>query len=287
MKIVNIIGGLGNQMFQYAFAVALKQKFPDEEIRIYTRSFNGYKLHNGYELPNLFNITLKYATTRDVIRVYWPVFHYKLWQIARHCLPSRKCIKEKPGYIINEYELENGKFFDGYFQRVSYLFSSRKEIQQIFSFPNIEDDYNLSAVKFIQEDESASIHVRRGDYLDHPVYGGICTTEYYMNALSVLKKKTATKRLLIFSNDIFWCKTVLADLLRGFKVMYVDWNNGKSSFRDMQLMSLCDHNIIANSSFSWWGAWLNRNKNQLVIAPKKWDNNEKFDNMYLDSWIVV
>ena len=91
----------------------------------------------------------------------------------------------------------------------------------------------------------------------------------------------------MFSDDINWCKNHLSQLWEGKKVVYVDWNKGKESFRDMQLMSLCKHNIIANSSFSWWGAWLNQNEKKIVIAPEKWMNKNLINDPICNDWMRV
>lgn len=287
MKIVNIIGGLGNQMFQYALAVVLQKKFPDETVKIYTGAFNGYSLHNGFELPKIFNLRISQASHWEVFKVYWPIMHYRLWQIAHHLLPSRKGFKEDSDTVINVEVFKLKSFFDGYFQRYALFESAKSEIHETFRFPEFSDKNNFKAQEFLRKGESVSIHVRRGDYLSNSAYSGICTMEYYTEAIKVIKEKTSVDRVLIFSNDITWCKTAFNKKLDGLNIMYVDWNVGPESFRDMQLMSLCDHNIIANSSFSWWGAFLNPNPKKIIICPSKWMNCNGWDDIIPDDWTKI
>ena len=130
-----------------------------------------------------------------------------------------------------------------------------------------------------------SIHVRRDDYLSSKYvsgFGGICTIEYYNKAVERIKEEVIDPVFYIFSDDINWCRENLK-LEQG---VFIDWNTGKESWQDMFLMSQCKHNIIANSSFSWWGAWLNSNSEKIVIAPRIWWNGLK-DDVVPDSWIRI
>ena len=142
--------------------------------------------------------------------------------------------------------------------------------------------------KKIRQHKSVSIHVRRGDYVNHPLFGGICDKAYYQRAITYIQEKTDCDYYIIFSNDIKWCEENLSALLMGKNVVFVNWNKGKDSYQDMYLMSRCNYNIIANSSFSWWGAWLNNNPEKIVVAPKIWmkvlDND--FD-IIPTSWIRI
>lgn len=134
-----------------------------------------------------------------------------------------------------------------------------------------------------------SIHIRGGDYItskkDNALFGNICTSNYYKNAIEHIKNSLKDPIFLIFTND----KDYAVQLLNGESFQIVDWNNGKESFRDMYLMSLCKHNIIANSSFSWWGAWLNQNDSKIVIAPNRWFNDSGIDQNDItpNNWIKV
>lgn len=152
-------------------------------------------------------------------------------------------------------------------------------------FPKL-DPYNLELAKLITAKESVSLHIRRGDYLtaENSIFQNICTPTYYKNAVSYMNSNVVNPYYFIFSNDIEWCK----NNLNLDNITFVDWNIGVNSYKDMQLMSLCKHNIIANSSFSWWGAWLNNNPNKVVCVPKRWYNNKA--TVYgecPDSWVRI
>ena len=129
--------------------------------------------------------------------------------------------------------------------------------------------------------------MRRGDYINNTLYGNICTKDYYLKAIERIKEIKEIDTFCVFSNDIMWCKENLSSFLNECNVIYVDWNHGKNSYQDIYLMSQCNNNIIANSSFSWWGAWLNQNIDKTVICPKKWNNipNSLFE--MPDDWVKI
>lgn len=287
MKIVNILGGLGNQMFQYAFALKLQQILPNEQIKIFTKAFRGYPLHNGYELNKIFNIDFPEASVRDVMKVYWPIFNYDIYRICRYYMPLRYCFKDSYQTPIHLEDIDKYKFFDGYFQRASHYKDIIPLLFNSFIFPEIEDKKNESAIHFISKAITTSIHIRRGDYLNDKNYSGICDIPYYKNAIKILKDKTHTEQILVFSNDMNWAKSHLEKDLRGFDVLFADWNTENNSFRDMQLMTMCNHNIIANSSFSWWGAFLNNHNDKVIISPNKWANSYHDSPIIPEGWIRI
>ncbi|MGB6269589.1 MAG: alpha-1,2-fucosyltransferase, partial [Olleya sp.] len=132
---------------------------------------------------------------------------------------------------------------------------------------------------------AVSIHIRRGDFLKHDVHN-TSKEDYYKEALSVIESKIEQPTYYLFSDDMDWVK---ANFKTKHKTVYVDFNDATTAFEDIKLMSNCKHNIIANSSFSWWSAWLNTNPNKIIIAPKQWFNGDKYD--YTDvvpkSWITI
>lgn len=138
----------------------------------------------------------------------------------------------------------------------------------------------------IRKTNSVSLHIRRGDYITSKItnkFHGTCCLGYYKKAMKLINKKVKNPKYFVFSDDIYWVKKNL-EIKNAF---YVDDNVGDKSYIDMQLMSMCKHNIIANSSFSWWAAWLNNNPNKIVIAPKKWFNDPGMDTTDLisEEWI--
>lgn len=290
MKIVRIFGGLGNQMFQYALAVSIKKQL-GEEVAIDHSVMRGYPLHNGYELKHIFNTSIPQASIAQIAYVAWPLPHYRLWQIGTHCLPKRKStLKESksmefcPKVFMPNIDL----MIEGYWQNERYFRNYRNEVLKAFAFKPFEgNSKNLSVVEAIKEKTSVSIHVRRGDYLKISFTEGICSLNYYKAAIDMIKRYVDPDMFVVFSDDIEWCRENLRESLCGTETVYVDWNKGKESYRDMQLMSLCSHNIIANSSFSWWGAWLNRNPEKKVIAPSRWMNALGWPEIIPDGWLTI
>ncbi|MBE6304296.1 MAG: alpha-1,2-fucosyltransferase [Bacteroidales bacterium] len=287
MKVVNILGGLGNQMFQYAFAVALQHEFPEEVVKINTQCFRGYPLHNGYELSNLFDVKLPFASVNELLHTAYPWAHYRLWQLGRRLLPQRKSMAWDSDFP-NEFSFEfikTKKYFDGYWQSEKFFSKHRSAVVNAMTFPEINDESNLKALKFIACSKTAFLHIRRGDYINHPILGGICNLNYYKRGIDLLRMQHGFIRFIVFSNDITWCKENLNSELRNSEVLYVDWNKGANSFRDMQLMSKCNGGLIANSSFSWWGAWLS--DAEIIYCPARWTNNDILNDVTAERWIKI
>jgi hypothetical protein len=281
MIIVKVLGGLGNQMFQYAFYKSLKSS---EDKLLDIRDFNDYKLHNGFELDKIFELkSINYAEVKDI---------EKLFDCKRDIFSriKRKIMGRKRTHIIEPYLHFDEKYLnmknvylDGYWQSEKYFKKSEKIIRKEFIFSRIIEEQNIEILKEIEKTNSISIHIRRGDYLNHTLYSDICSIEYYERAINYIKTNVENPVFFIFSNDIDWCKESFY-----FEESYfIDWNLGEKSFRDMQLMSSCKNNIIANSSFSWWGAWLNENPNKIIIAPNKWVNDGRvnIDDIVPEGWI--
>ena len=289
MKIVNLLGGLGNQMFEYAMYLALRNAHPDEEILCSTRSFRGYGLHNGYELERIFGIQVKEASLWQLARLAYPFWNYRTWQIANHLLPKRKSmtlgITEIP-YDKREVERTDAVFYDCYWQNEEYFKQIRPIILDTFQFPVFMDEKNRLLAEKLRTRNAVSCHVRRGDYLKHPMMC-VCTPDYYTRAIHKMNQLVKPDLYCIFSDDIEWCREHIGNLCEGKEVVYVDWNKGEESYRDMQLMSLCKHNIIANSSFSWWGAWLNQNETKVVMAPEDWMNKRVINEPICKDWIRI
>lgn len=290
MKIVKVLGGLGNQMFQYAFYLALKEKFYDEILLLDKSCFKGYPLHNGYELERIFHINCEYATWKELIRVTYPYPNYRWWQIGKYILPKRKTMLMEPKNMdlsLSILDADGDLFYDGYWQHEEYFINVRDKILQAFSFPPFSYDQNLKVWSVEQNSNSVSVHIRRGDYLNHPYYKGICGIDYYKKAIDFMLKRVHPENFIVFSNDTTWCRSNLSEMFYGIPVIYVDWNKGSDSYRDLQLMTGCKHHVIANSSFSWWGAWLNKNEDKIVVAPQKWMNMGNAVDPICNSWVRV
>lgn len=289
MKIVNITGGLGNQMFQYALYLALLRKYPKEKIKICTKSYAGYGLHNNYELNTVFGVEAEEATIVDLLYYAYPIFNYKSWQICHHLMPVRKSMfKEKVfgRYYSEVFDISGNCFYDGYWQSEKYFADIRNTILQIFTPCNL-DTRNRDFAERIGASRSVSIHVRRGDFINNPIYKGICDEDYYRKAIQRILSETDVDEFCVFSNNMEWCAEHIIPLLNGHKCTMIDWNTGKDSHKDLYLMSRCRHNIIAHSSFSWWGAWLNTHQDKIVIGPTHWVNIKGNEFVLPNNWIRI
>lgn len=278
--IVWCLGGLGNQMFQYAFYRAFELR--GAEVYLDISNFESYSLHNGYELDRVFGIEARIAKKEAILKIKGGLINKILDKLyIRKKVTIQDGIGFNAKYLTRCYKND---YLLGYWQSENFFAEFKTQIRNDFIFPRI-DNKNSNILEQIKRYNSISIHVRMGDYVDHPIHGGICTVEYYLKAIKLICSLVYNPQFFIFSNDIEWCKNNL-NLENAF---YVSGNDSEESFRDMQLMSLCQHNIIANSSFSWWGAWLNNNQNKIVIAPQKWFNDPKINTKDLipDGWYKI
>lgn len=264
MKIVHFSSGLGNQVFFYLFSQYLKAKYPNQNVYGYYNA-KFLKKHNGLELDKVFDVTL-------------PAHNYFSDSVAWVCRKLNGVgIK---GLKTTDLDFdERAVYFDGYYQDKKFF----KKFADKLQYRKFDlDKTNENILHRIQESQSVSIHIRRGDYL-HPkfagTYGGICTDEYYKKAIDIVNREFEDPFFFVFSDDMEWVKKNLP--LE--KAAYVDNNHGENSYVDMFLMSACKANIIANSSFSFWGAMMNSN-NPVVVFPKKW-NNKKTPDIFPDNWI--
>ena len=301
MKIVNIIGGLGNQMFQYAFAIALQEKWK-EEVKIdthhynylFSKYFHGNNFyHNGFEIDKIFPCAkLKRALVWDILKVSFYVPNFALSRIVRKILPKRRyefLQKAKDSYIYDDKVFSDNKYryYEGYWMSAHFFSPYRDIIKETYKFDSFTSCQNKEYELLLLKDNSVTIHVRRGDYLNCLNMTNICSLDYYRKAISKVKEQIPNPVFFIFSNDIEWCKENLKQDLEKDIVYFVTNNKGSESYRDMQLMSLARCNILANSSFSWWGAFLNDRNDQIVFAPNKWITNMNAEEMYLDEWIKL
>lgn len=288
--IVKITGGLGNQIFQYAFAKALQYKYPQMKVELDTHFYEEKEVHNGYELENVFGINEQYYVGNSTVRELINKIHVKLGIVRGAKSVQRKdyFAEISIGYFLDcTDDISEEMYFDGYWQSESYFDNITEQVRSALKFTPINEGKNARVAQIIDETVSVALHVRRGDYLSSGRYICLGNTQYYKEAVKLLKEKIPAPRFFVFSDDIEWCRNELnlpADSI------FVDWNNGSNSFRDMQLMSMCKHNIIANSSFSWWGAWLNSSPEKIVIAPNHFYKKDSgFDDSMLipKKWITI
>ena len=277
MTIVNIVGGLGNQMFQYALAKSISQN--GIEVKLDISNFENYNLHNGYRLNKL-NVDLKTANKEEIIRLrgYEGIFRRVLNKINLDIKRPDSFIEEKLYMSYNDGVFRDNLYLKGYWQNEKYFKNIRKVLLKEFTPKEISNKAK-EYLKIINENDSISIHIRRGDYLKLKHIYYICDKGYYLKVISLLKNKIKNPKFFIFSDNIDWCKNNL-----NIDAVYIENTN---EIDDLYLMKNCEHNIISNSTFSWWGAWLNENEKKIVIGPKQWFVKKEWQdiNLVCKEWI--
>lgn len=292
MIITQIIGGLGNQMFQYAAGRALSLK-NDSTFVLDISGFENYELHQGFELQRVFRHRFETASKADIRRVLG-------WQspagirriVSRRPFASfcRKRFVVEPhfNYWPGINKLTNDCYLSGYWQSEKYFIDVALQIREDFVFKLPLEKQNAELVKQINQVNAVSLHVRRGDYAINPkttATHGMCSLDYYRESIRYVAERVEQPHFFIFSDDIAWVKN---NLKMDFPHVYVQHNHGAESYNDMRLMSLCRNHIIANSSFSWWGAWLNSSTEKIVIAPRKWFANQTdVQDLFPDGWVTL
>lgn len=276
---VKLWGGLGNQMFQYALgrSLALKNRtYLQLDLSEYiVKNEAADYISRNFEL-DLFNVS--YVTESKENFIVTKVLNY---------VSPVKYVQEN-GFVYDPSVLEKkGRLYlYGYWQCEKYFKSIESTIRKDFTFKKQPNTANTQYLDQIAKVNAVSIHFRRGDYITVQTavnFNGICTIEYYKEAIELIKSKVKNPHFFVFSDDLSWVKENIA-----FEDphTYVDGNAGEYSYEDMRLMAACKHNIIANSTFSWWGAWLNNNQDKVVVAPKNWFKTEKTD-IIPDRWIKI
>ena len=290
LVISNILGGLGNQMFQYAAGRALALTNNKQHL-LDLNDFSNYALHHGFELNRVFNINFE-ASTPSIVRnmLGWRGSRFVKKVLKRpqfSWLKGKKFVVEPHfNYWPKFFDLTEDCYLSGYWQSERYFNAFENIIREDFTFRGSLSVKNAKLALKISQTQSVSLHVRRGDYISHAKTSQImdvCSLDYYRQAIDYIAKHIINPVFYIFSDDIAW---VQQNLSLNFPCTYIDHNRGNESYRDMQLMSLCQHHVIANSSFSWWGAWLNPNPKKLVVAPKAWFRNDTNDtDLIPDEWV--
>lgn len=282
-EIVCLKGGLGNQMFQYAFYLIRAQN-QNSNVIYDTTWFLHNQCHNGYELFKVFGIPESNSNKR-----------YYLLKILQHLqrlglVPyGVKIIEDTmPSKHFISFELSDTNYFDGYWQAAKYYDRYKNLIRKAFKFDIRKlSDSSIRILDLIKNSEyPVSLHIRRGDYL-HPkyrgLYGDICTSEYYEKAIGRVISDNPRANFFVFSDDVIWVK----NNIKLPNVLYVDHNKDQDSWQDMYLMSKCKDNVIANSSFSWWAAWLNSNETKNVYTPIRFMNLSSECEIIPETWIKL
>jgi len=280
--ITKLNGGLGNQMFQFALASVIASKHNstiliDKNIFKLTEKKPGHTPRN-YEL-GIFGIDKPTASDKD-IHYFEQLSLVNKIRRELHLNYPEICFEKNFSYDFKLKESKPPVYLRGFFQSYKYLQGFEDMLQERFRFPEDSlDDINKNYLDKIKLTNSVSVHIRRGDYVKDRItqeFHGNCTLDYYNDAIARINCNNTVCEFFFFSDEIEWVVREFKDLL--FKKHFIGHNKERNSWKDMLLMSNCKHNIIANSSFSWWAAWLNKNPKKTVITPKVWFSNPEKEN---------
>lgn len=295
MIISKITGGIGNQMFQYAFARNISLlKHTDLKLDISSFSWDSLRI---FELSDFFFISNHLATSDDYCQLKnhhtYPIIERIKRKITNSNFPYylHATVKEQSFAFDNKISIINKNcILEGCWQSEKYFLKNKNQIIQDFTFKHKPNDYYNQIINQITDFQTVSVHIRRGDYVNNSTtlaFHGLCSIDYYNNAISCISHKVANPLFIFISDDIEWCKQYFNNIPNS---IFIENNKG-ADYEDLRLMSMCKHNIIANSSFSWWGAWLNNNANKIVIAPKQWFANKEMQaqtkDLIPETWIKL
>lgn len=286
--IVNLACGLANRMFQYSYFLYLKKKGYDVKVDYYTAASLA---HEEVEWNRIFPLAfLDQASNWDVFRLGGGAS--MLAKIRRRYLSSTcKVQYMETAFSIEADILDKDKYIVGVFQNAEMVNYVSEEVRELFAFAPFEDEFNKCLADRIGSENSIGIHIRKGnDYSSRIWYQNTCPVEYYLKAINYIKEHVENPRLYFFADNPEWVRKNF----EGLEYVLVEGNpiSGWGSHNDMQLMSLCKHNIISNSTYSWWGAFLNKSKEKIVILPKQWFNplscaESTSEKVMCKDWIVL
>jgi hypothetical protein len=304
MIIVRLFGGLGNQMFQYATARRLAKKH-STLLKLDIGEFKSYKLHK-YGL-GCFHLTENLATHSEIKFILGSSSFFfmansdsKLKSLIRRGIrkvckkfpldkpwSNRLLIEKSSDFDSNILSAPNNVLLDGYWQSEKYFSDIKDILHHDFSIKYNQSDENRKLGSLIQKTNSISLHVRRGDYVTNAKSNrilGTCGQQYYARSIDYICRYVENPHFFIFSDKPVWVRNNLR-IDHSFTI--VDCNDASRNYEDLRLMNMCKHNIIANSTFSWWGAWLNSNPDKIVCAPKSWLATPRYSCVDLvpNSWV--
>lgn len=307
MNIIRMSGGLGNQMFQYALYMKLKSlgrevKFDD---------INEYRHDNAKPIMlSVFRANVPRATWDEINEFTDGSMKYGA-RLRRKLFGRRAMEYIEEGFYDPKVLSFESMYLRGGFQSEKYFEDIADEVREIYQFPELETMHlpeklyqvTKECLEQIENTMSVSVHMRRSDSRpDEELYEGICTEQYYEAAVRYVQERYPDAVFYIFSNEPKWVKGWVDNLIASRiteemsaeekedlqkKFVMVEANTEYTGYLDMQLMTRCKHNIISNSSFSWWGAWLNENPNKLVISPDRWKNDVESDDIYTKGMVLI
>jgi len=316
MIIVKFSGGLGNQIYQFVFLKKMQMKYPNVKIVGDISFYKTNRIHNGFELEKIFKISEKEfsAGIGELLKVKceipvdaiekFPVALIKpvAWLNARSRkgftkIGIRNEIKEevqsetgifeeqeteKLVRLINNIDIRKNWYIDGYWQNELFFSDVLAEILQKLHFPAFKDEKNMLLEDQIRESAAVSIHIRRGDYVNSRY--DVLTLDYYKKAIQYIQDRAKISKYYIFTDDVRYAETEFSFLGNKYVVRH---NTGENSWCDMKLMSLCKYNILANSSFSNWAGYFNKNRDKIIIYPSRYSKTKLNTDKFGVGWIKM
>jgi hypothetical protein len=267
MIIVRLRGGLGNQLFQFAAAYSLahnKGVGLKSDLYTYTKHpLRKYELHH-------FNIPLEEATRAEVHQFTGSNFVERYLNKKNNYFNCPGVFAQPHYHFYDDFfSLPVPIYLSGYWQSEKYFENVSADLRKMVTPSAPMDSKNNDLISEVRSSQSVAVHIRRTDYNSGSFFQPM-GLDYYQRALGVMSKNISNPRYFIFSDDIEWSRQQLKDLPNA---TFVDHNRGADSFKDLLVMSSCRHQVIANSTFSWWAAWLNDFPGKTVIAPQTWFHN--------------
>ncbi|MBE5855908.1 MAG: alpha-1,2-fucosyltransferase [Lachnospiraceae bacterium] len=291
MIIVKIMGGLGNQLFQYAFVEKLKSMGKDVKVdlSVYEDTPEGTTVRDS--IYDMLNTKYEIATQEEIDSLFKRDIWSKIWR--RISKNANAYYENEPSYKPEILKRTSG-YLVGYWQSEKYFKDMRSRIVEAFDFSEMMKDGDAAILDDQESDtESVALHIRGGDYLNNlnaGTFGGICTKEYYCKAIEYIAQKIKNPKFYIFTNDKEYAKKIVNAVLdstgESINYQFVEGNDESHAYIDLVLMSKCKHHILANSSFSWWGEYLS-DQSGITIAPSKWTNDSDNKDIYRENWVVM
>lgn len=286
--IIKLQGGLGNQMFQYAIGKNLEQR-NNTDFKLDVTAFKDDP-QREYAL-GCFNVVQKFATQKEISNfLKYRTRKGRIWFWYNRLIADKTRYVQERQFNFDPmiFTLKKPVYLDGYWQTERYFKEIEGVIRKDFTLKNKPSFETENWIEKVAKYNSISIHIRRGDYVHNPKtnqFHGVCSSEYYNDAINLISQKIDEPVFFIFSDDVDWVKE---NFKIGHPVFYVS-NKMIPDYEELHIMSKCKNNIIANSSFSWWGAWLNENPRKIVIAPKKWFVTKKMNTVDLipENWQTI
>ena len=295
LQYYKLYGGIGNQLFQYAMYRYAGTVVPPETVGMDLNSFNP---HQSGTVADYFPIERKQADAGTIRYFHRNGLWHALRITDRLGLTGANYYREEDlaGRDLTEILKQKRVYLRGYWQKSCYASAAEEILRKELDLSGALDDpalpeavaeKNRALLERIESSESVAVHVRGGDYITHAhSYGGICTEEYYRSAVEKICGSVADPEFFLFTNDEAYLQT-FRSAWEGKKVCLAEGNDEEHGHLDLYLMSRCKHHIIANSSFSYWGAWLGKHPGQNVILPKRWDSERDSAELALPGWIRI